>query len=228
VWAIHDKQKFDSLIQDLAFPVDNLEKVIERLGMPGPISGKVPGIESRSPSPPPRATIEPPRNLTVDGRSTSISSTPGLPGHLNIPAHGVPQMQLPRLESLEPLHLKELASSPGTTGHVAYVTQDVIGAGVGALGNIGCVGAAPRHILVATQTVRENALGAQGDVAADFALKLQAQQYQQQLALQELQYQRQLALQRASHALTGTQPGLPNRGISPVTLNGSPTDRRPK
>lgn len=32
-WAIHDKQKFDTFIQDLSFLIENLEKVTERLGM---------------------------------------------------------------------------------------------------------------------------------------------------------------------------------------------------
>lgn len=47
LWAIHDKSKFDNLIQDLSFLIENLEKVTERLQMPS-----VPGlIESIHPAP---------------------------------------------------------------------------------------------------------------------------------------------------------------------------------
>ena len=36
VWAIHDKQKFDSFIQNLSFLIENLEKVTKRIKMPTP------------------------------------------------------------------------------------------------------------------------------------------------------------------------------------------------
>ncbi|KAL9095172.1 MAG: hypothetical protein Q9165_002428 [Trypethelium subeluteriae] len=34
IWAIHDKGKFDTLIQELSFLIENLERVIDRLRMP--------------------------------------------------------------------------------------------------------------------------------------------------------------------------------------------------
>ncbi|KAF2232564.1 hypothetical protein EV356DRAFT_517322 [Viridothelium virens] len=41
LWAIHDKVKFDALIQDLSFLIENLEKVVNRLRMPSQLQQEV-------------------------------------------------------------------------------------------------------------------------------------------------------------------------------------------
>ena len=175
VWAIHDKQKFDVLINDLSFLIDNLEKVIERFAMSRPV--KVAGDDG---SPSTNSSTKQPQITPVVEHLPSASDVKVNPGHTLLRARGI---QLPGQDALDPLRLKELAA--GMNGSVIYSNQEVDGVSAGTAGNIGYTGPGPRHVIVATQTVRGHSVGSLGDMEGGFALALQKQMFEQNLALQQ-------------------------------------------
>ena len=80
LWAIHDKGKFDRLIQDLSFLIENLEKVTDRIHMP-PMSERqhgdaVPDSGYNSPVSPNFDTDHSLENNTEAGGQLTVSTHP--------------------------------------------------------------------------------------------------------------------------------------------------------
>ena len=174
LWAVHDKQKFDSLIQDLSFFIDNLEKVVERLGMSENPNAN---MSTRRQSPSRHGAGEPAQESRTEVYATSgshVLTLPTMPGQgAAVPMQSTAPGVLPRPEDLD-----KLARS--MNGSVFIAKQSVTGPSI--LGTVGHDAPQGRHVFVAEQEIRQNGFGVMGNVGNSFALGLHRQQWENELA----------------------------------------------
>lgn len=151
-WAIHDKQKFDSLIEDLRFLIENLEEVTYRIGM---------------------SHVKEPVDLGLAHRQPSNQHQSPLSRKIKVIAQRPVQAERSASEQLAQRanhsgaasNVKELAedaSARGTLGNV-YNGNQLISANIGVMGNVG--GSNKRHTYFGDQTVNGDGCGIMGDIS---------------------------------------------------------------
>ncbi|KAJ9607533.1 hypothetical protein H2200_007611 [Cladophialophora chaetospira] len=146
LWAIHDKQKLDVLIQDLSFLIENLEKVTERMNMSS--TEEVAHIRAekyqewlKQQLPAHNARERPGEDTT-----TSLDSTQAKNQDVNLEK---------MVENLD--------------GNLYTGKQTVNGLGV--MGNVG--NKTRRHVYTGDQDINEGGFGVLGDVESDFGIRRQ-------------------------------------------------------
>jgi hypothetical protein len=145
VWAIHDKQKFDTFIENLSFLIENLEKVTKR-------------IEKRSLKQNP-CTNQGEQSPTLDEK-VRYRAQPKASSRNSAATSG----ERPAL----PDSIHRLAAQ--MSGNVYVSNQEIVSA-VGVMGNVG--ESKSRHIYTGTQTVMDHGFGVMGDVSESAAVNMQ-------------------------------------------------------
>ena len=145
VWAIHDKKKFDTFIENLSFLIENLERVSKRIETRSSKQNSGTSQGEQSPMPNERVKYRAqPNTSSRNGASTSGE------------------------RSALPDSIHRLAAQ--ISGNVYISNQEIVGA-VGIMGNVG--ESKNRHIYTGTQTVMLHGFGVMGDVSESAAVNMQ-------------------------------------------------------
>ena len=145
VWAIHDKQKFDTFIENLSFLIENLEKVTKRIEKRSSRQSPCTNQGEQLPMPDKKVRYRAqPKTSSRNGAATS-GERPALPDSI----HGLAAQM---------------------AGNVYISNQEIVSA-VGVMGNVG--ESKSRHIYTGTQTVMDHGFGVMGDVSESAAVNIQ-------------------------------------------------------
>ena len=145
VWAIHDKQKFDTFIENLSFLIENLEKVTKRIEKRSSKQNPCTCQGEQSPMPDEKVRYRAqPKASSRNGAATS-GEKPALPDSIH-----------------------QLAAQ--MSGNVYISNQEIVSA-VGVMGNVG--ESKSRHIYTGTQTVMDHGFGVMGNVSESAAVNMQ-------------------------------------------------------